>query len=84
MKNPVLPIFILLVLTSFTLSAADDDRNAGYLDMQALAKRFDAEAKPYFTVDKNTTFVKVDGGFAYLPEGSLVPSSQWQVIYFSI
>jgi hypothetical protein len=53
--------------------AADDNKNTLPVDMQALTKRFDTEAKPFFTVNKSTTFVKIDGGFTYLPEGSLVP-----------
>jgi septal ring factor EnvC (AmiA/AmiB activator) len=66
-------ILISLFLPLFITLNAGDDNKAQLTDMQALAKRFDAEAKPYFTVDKSTTFVKVDGGFTYLPEGSLVP-----------
>lgn len=76
MKNFALLVFIFLVFhsfLSFVSFAADDDNKAQTVDMQALAKRFDAEAKPFFTVDKSTAFVKLGGGFTYLPENSLVP-----------
>ncbi|MFA6291313.1 MAG: protein kinase [Victivallales bacterium] len=36
-------------------------------------ERFDKEAKPFFTVEKNTTFMKVGGGFTYLSAYSLIP-----------
>jgi hypothetical protein len=73
MKSSVLPIFISLVFSSFHSLTAEDYDKAQPVDIQALTKRFDAEAKPFFTVDKSTTFAKIDGGFTYLPEGSLVP-----------
>ena len=73
MKNFVLLIFIFLGFNSFVSLTADDDNKAQTVDMQALAKRFDAESKPFFTAEKNTTFTKIEGGFTYLPENSLVP-----------
>lgn len=73
MKDFVLLIFISLGFNSFVSFAADGDNKAQPVDMQALAKRFDADAKPFFTVEKNTTFAKIGGGFTYLQENSLVP-----------
>ena len=76
MKKFALLIFIFLVFHSFlslVSFAADENKKAQTVDMQALAKRFDAEANPLFTVEKNTVFTKIDGGFTYLPECSLVP-----------
>lgn len=65
-----LTAFLCLPFFSFS---ADGDKKAPPVDIQALAQRFDAEAKPFFTVDKSTTFVKVGGGFTYLPANSIVP-----------
>ena len=68
-------IFGLMLLSFLPLLSfsADDGKKSPAVDMKELALRFDAEAKPFFTVDRNTTFVKVDGGFTYLPANSIVP-----------
>ncbi len=71
MNKKAISIFALALL--FQASSFSADVPAQPVDMKALALRFDAEAKPFFTGEKKTTFTKVEGGWEYAQPYTLVP-----------